>query len=197
MHFPTKELFSRLDFTLEPGSRTAVLGPNGSGKSSLLKIVAGALRPRSGTVEFRLGDALMAPGDAVYRTSFAAPYADLIEELTVVELFDFQRGFRPFLSDLGYAVFVDALGLRFDALQPVSSFSSGMKQRLKLALAVLTASDLILLDEPCSNLDAPGRQWYVQLLNKYSIGRTLLVGSNHVPDEISLCTRSIELSGQG
>ena len=192
MHFPSKKLFSDLCFVLEPGSRTAVLGPNGSGKSSLLKILAGALRPRSGQLEFWSGNGSISAADAVHLTSFAAPYAELIEELNVREHFDFQKGFRPFLDEMSFEGFAEVLGLRFDPLQSVSSFSSGMKQRLKLALAVLGRSELILLDEPCSNLDAAGRVWYQSLLERFSIGRTLLVGSNHVPDEISLCTTSIE-----
>ncbi|MBI1316622.1 ATP-binding cassette domain-containing protein [bacterium] len=192
--FPGKILFRQLDFAIESGERVAILGPNGSGKSTVIKLLLGQLRPRSGRVTYALGERVLEVEEACFRMGFAAPYAELIEELTVAEHFDFQRGFRPFRNHLDFGAFRTLLGLVLSPNQRVSSLSSGMKQRLKLALAVLSEVDLLLLDEPCSNLDTTGRDWYRQLLADHLDGRSLVVGSNHVPEEIALCTRSLELA---
>jgi len=193
--FPGKILFRQLNFALESGERMAILGPNGSGKSTVIKLVSGQLRPRSGRLVYQTEEGVVEAEAACFRMGFAAPYAELIEELTVAEHFDFQRGFRPFRNHLDFEEFRDILGLILAPNQRVSSLSSGMKQRVKLALAVLSEVDLLLLDEPCSNLDAAGRAWYGRLLDDHLDGRSLMVGSNHVPEEIALCTRRLELTG--
>ena len=75
----------------------------------------------------------------------------------------------------------------------IKNFSSGMKQRLKLALAWLSDVSIVLLDEPCSNLDAKGIEWYKKLANEYSKNRLVIVCSNNIEDEFSFCKKSIDM----
>lgn len=180
--------------TLAPGSRTAILGPNGSGKSTLLQLIAGALAPASGSVTHKLnGKAL--PADEVYRhVSIAAPYLGLYDELTLREALGFHVRFKPLRHELRAE---DVAGIAYlDAAldKPVAHFSSGMRQRLKLALAILSDTSLLLLDEPASNLDAAAGSWFRTLLAAHAEGRTLVVASNRQAAEHELCTDAIETS---
>lgn len=192
--FGRETVFAGVDLVLGSGARVAVGGPNGSGKSTLLQVVAGALTPTAGTVRHALGDAPLDP-EAVYRhVAIAAPYLNLYEELSLREAIavqarfkPFQRGMRP--EEVARIAYLDAhLG------KPVRNFSSGMKQRLKLALAVLSDTPLLLLDEPASNLDTAGIAWYRDLLEGHLGGRTLLVASNRHADETFACTEAVDIT---
>lgn len=76
----------------------------------------------------------------------------------------------------------------------VKYFSSGMKQRVRLALAVLSDTDVLLLDEPCSNLDREGIRWYQQLIEEHGAGRILVVCSNNIAEEYSFCDRVLQVT---
>lgn len=192
-HFGREVVFRNVDLTLASGSRTAILGANGSGKSTLLQIIAGAIIPTQGTIEHRIGDKLV-PQEEVYRhVSIASPYLGLYEDLSLRQTIDFQARFKPLRSGLGVADVARIAYLDNALEKPVLHFSSGMKQRLKLALAILSDTPLLLLDEPASNLDADAVAWYRALLSEHVAGRTVLVASNRQPLEHDLCTAAIEI----
>lgn len=191
--FAREKVFTGLDHVFEAGSRTALLGPNGSGKSTLLQVVAGALVPTKGTVEHAI-DGLMLQQEQVYRhVSIAAPYLDLYEDLSLRETLETHARFKPFLAGETPASVAKTAFLEKHLEKPVSNFSSGMKQRLKLALAILSDTPLLLLDEPASNLDAEGIAWYRELLLANLDGRTLLVASNRQAEETFACVASVEV----
>lgn len=171
-------IFRAVNLNIPSGSRWAIVGPNGSGKSTLLQIMSGARVPSEGQVTFQL-DKLNLPNERSFqRISIAAPYIELIEELTLKEMFAFHRKFKPFNKDLDYQGFLELLNYPFKSDQVLKFYSSGMKQRIKLGLAIMSESDLVLLDEPCSNLDAQGKKWYQNLVDLYIGNRTLCVASN-------------------
>lgn len=173
------------DFThsFAPGSATAISGPNGSGKSTLLRLLSGQLLPSEGLVGFRASGTDVPPEHRYRSVSLTGPYLELIEELSGEELFAFHarvRGFRQNLQPADLWARLDwPRGLR---RQRISSYSSGMKQRIRLLLAMATAAGAVLLDEPTSNLDAEGVAWYRQLLADWTNGRTLVVASNEERD---------------
>jgi len=153
-------IFKGIDFTFQAGQRYAILGPNGSGKSTFLKILSGHLSPSKGKIEF-LQNKTKLDIDHVYRhVGFAAPYIELIEDFTLKEAIIFHQKFKPFLQKLGPEDIIKILGFEHSTHKEVKYFSSGMKQRLKLALTLCSDTALLLLDEPTTNLDQQGFDWY-------------------------------------
>jgi len=194
--FGREHVLRGVSHTFLSGSRTALLGPNGSGKSTLLQIVAGALAPTSGIVTHRLTGETVDP-EAVYRhIAISAPYLGLYEDLSLSETIGFHRRFKPLLPGIGVDELARTAYLHHDLEKPVRHFSSGMKQRLKLALAILSDTPLLLLDEPCSNLDGRAIEWYGELLRQHLGVRTLLVASNRQASETAMCQSELDLEHQ-
>lgn len=110
--------------------------------------------------------------------SFCAPYLDLVEELTLTEFLNFHRQFKKFLPGASAIQLIEEIGLQPAAAKQIRYFSSGMKQRVKLAQAIYFDADIVLLDEPCSNLDTKGIDLYHALIEKYCSDRTVIVCSN-------------------
>ena len=191
--FGRELVFTGMDHAFQAGSRTAVLGPNGSGKSTLLMVVAGAQMVTAGSVEHRLNGSLV-PEEKVYRhVSIAAPYLGLYEDLSLREAVAMHLRFKPLRAGIGWDDLARIAYLEAAMDKPVRNFSSGMKQRLKLALAILSDTSLLLLDEPASNLDATAIAWYRTLLQEHLDDRTLLVCSNRQEAEFDLCTSTLEI----
>ena len=180
--FATNWIFKDLTVRLPSGSVLGVKGSNGSGKTTLLKIIAGALVPTCGTATYKLGNLTIADDRLFRHVSYAAPYADIIEDFALRECIDFHIRFKPFRQGIDAANFLDLLDYPFRPDQFIRNYSSGMKQRLRLALAICTRSDLILLDEPTSTLDANGRQWFHQLLAAHKGDRSVVIASNDEED---------------
>lgn len=192
--FARENVFSGVDHVFLPGSRTALLGPNGSGKSTLLQVVAGALVPTAGNVLHHL-DGKELDQEQLYRhVSLAAPYLDLYEDLPLGEAILLHARFKPFRQGLTPLQVARTAYLEAHWEKPVSHFSSGMKQRLKLALAILSDAPLLLLDEPATNLDAEGSAWFRDLLLGHVEGRTLLVASNRQAEETFACTTQLDVT---
>ena len=198
MHNATKSfgrevVVRNVDHVFAPGSRTVLLGPNGSGKSTLLMLVGGALMPSKGSVVHTLNGGVV-PEEEVYRhIAIAAPYLGLYEELSLAETVANHARFKPLKAGVQAADVARIAYLENALEKPVRNFSSGMKQRLKLALAILSDTPLLLLDEPTSNLDAKAIAWYDEPLRAHVDRRTLLVASNRQEAEFALCTAQLEV----
>jgi ABC-type multidrug transport system ATPase subunit len=170
-----------------------LLGANGSGKSTLLQVIGGALTPTEGAITHHL-QGRPVPQEQVYRhVSIAAPYLGLYEDLSLREVIGFHAGFKPLRQGLTTPDVARIAYLDQALDKPVLHFSSGMKQRLKLALAILSDTPLLLLDEPASNLDAEAIAWYRDLLQQHMAHRTLVIASNRQAAEHDLCTESVEI----
>lgn len=185
-------ILRQIDLQLASGGRYAVTGPNGSGKSTFLKMLSGHLTPSKGTITFSTNGQKIAVADVYQHLAFAAPYIELIEEFTLREAIRFHQRFRPLLPGISLESLIGHLGLQRAANRPVMQFSSGMKQRLKLALACCTSADYILLDEPTTNLDKQGVAWYHALLEEFVQDRLLIIASN-VADDYRMCTGEIDI----
>jgi len=183
-----------LSHTFEPGSRTAILGPNGSGKSTLLQLVAGALIPTGGRIEHAMNGLAIDPEQVYRHVAIAAPYLSLYEDLTLGETIENHVRFKALRSGTTPMEVARIAYLDEHWTKPVRNFSSGMKQRLKLSLAILSDVPLLLLDEPAGNLDAQAVEWMQQLLVEHLEGRTLIVASNRQEAETRTCPGAIDLA---
>lgn len=192
--FAREKVFSGAIHVFEPGSRTALLGPNGSGKSTLLQVVAGALVPTAGSVEHSLSGKVIDPEHVYRHVAIAAPYLGLYEDLPLRQAIANHARFKPFHAGISVQDVARTAYLEPHLEKPVLHFSSGMKQRLKLALAILSDTPLLLLDEPATNLDTEGIAWFRGLLEGNLAKRTLLVASNRQAEETFACTESVEIS---
>ena len=163
----------------------AITGPNGSGKSTLLQCIAGMMQLSEGTIEYVNGNPAkdqtggQLTNEHVYKhVSFCAPYLELIEEMTLVEFLNFHSGFKNFLPGVDTEKIIGLLDLGEAAGKQIRYYSSGMKQRVKLAQAIFSNTVILLLDEPCSNLDVQGIELYHSLINDYCKERLVIVSSN-------------------
>jgi ABC-type multidrug transport system ATPase subunit len=186
--FNKEWIFKNLNFQFEAGKHYALVGNNGSGKSTLLQIIAGYSSLTKGSIDWKPFDA-----NTIYeQISFAAPYLELVEEFTATEQFEFQAQFKPIQKDLSAEKILELIGLKNAAHKQIRYYSSGMKQRLKLALAIFSDCPILLLDEPCSNLDKEGYALYDTLIKEYAMHKLIIVGSND-PAEYHFCNAQINL----
>lgn len=190
--FNQEWIFRGINYEFNVAEKYAVLGPNGSGKSTLLSVLLGSLSPSEGTINYKSGVDI--PVEEIYKSiSFAAPYLDLIEEFTLQETIRFHFQFKGFYKGMNAESVLDLLGLAKSQDKALKYFSSGMKQRTKLALACCSNTPILLLDEPTSNLDKQGMAWYLDLIERFSVNRTLIIGSNQ-ESEYSFCNHFVELT---
>ncbi len=181
-------IFQSLNVAFEQGQHYAIIGNNGSGKSTLLQILSGYTTLSKGSIEWNNADSQT----AYDQISIAAPYLELVEELTTIEHFKFHATFKSLVDTLSIQEMIQLIGLENATHKQIRYFSSGMKQRLKLALAIFSTSPILLLDEPCSNLDKEGYALYKELIQKYAMHKLIIVGSND-PEEYTFCTQQINL----
>jgi ABC-type multidrug transport system ATPase subunit len=181
-------VFQSLNVDFEQGQHYALIGNNGSGKSTLLQVIAGFTNLSKGTIEWNGADS-----QSIYdQISIAAPYLELVEELTTLEHFEFHAKFKSLTKNISIQEMIKLIGLEKSTHKQIRYFSSGMKQRLKLALAIFSTTPILLLDEPCSNLDKEGYALYKQLIQQYAMQKLIIVGSND-PEEYAFCTQQINL----
>lgn len=189
--FDNKWIFRHLNLQIHADSKLAILGSNGSGKSTLLRILSGKMLPTEGEILYKHDGNSIHTNNFHRYITFAAPYLDLPEEMTTPEILSFHTVFKPLLNQISTDDFIRIALLSDHKSKQIHTFSSGMKQRLKLALALLTQSSLVMLDEPCTNLDQKGREWYKELIENYTANRCVIVCSNHDKTEIFFCSSQI------
>jgi ABC-type multidrug transport system ATPase subunit len=187
-------IFKDIEYTFRPESRYVLLGANGSGKSTLMKMLSGHLTPSKGSIFFLDKQNKAIDPDSVYRfISYAAPYIELVEEFTLTETLDFHQKFKAFAKNIETQSLIETLGFEKSRHKEIRFFSSGMKQRLKLALAICSDTPILLLDEPTTNLDAQGVAWYKNLLQQYLQDRLLIIATNVPEDYEFICDKQINI----
>jgi heme exporter protein A len=194
--FNRRIIFTNINFKLENGSALAIAGRNGSGKSTLVKIIAGVLSPTSGIVNISANDNEIKPIDKFKHIGFVSPYLQLYDEFTAVEnlyIFAKVRSLniqREFILDLLKRV--NLYDRRDDF---VRTYSSGMKQRLKYTFALLHQPELLILDEPRSNLDAEGISIVYEIIEEQKQKGATLIATNDSED-LRYCENVINLDDQ-
>lgn len=180
-------IFRNIHHEFKSENNYAVLGSNGSGKSTLLQVIAGNLIPSEGTIVYTKESKEIEAESIYTHLSFASPYLELPEEFTLIESIEFHSHFKPFYNNLDAKQLVSLMQLEKAKDKQLKYFSSGMKQRVRLALAILSNTSLLLLDEPTSNLDKNAIHWYQELVNSYSKNRLIVVASNQLDYEYEFC----------
>lgn len=178
---------------LPAGEPIAVVGPNGSGKSTLAQVVAGHIPATQGKSTWFDTENQPIPEDDIFRhIGYAAPYLELVEEFTLLELLNFHSQFKPWISSGTALSIVDQLGLQKHQNKQIKYFSSGMKQRVKLGLAFFSESPFLFLDEPTANLDVQGVAWYLKNVQEVIAKRWVMICSND-PKEYSFASTLIDI----
>lgn len=182
-------IFRHIEYEFIVGKKYAITGSNGSGKSTLLQVIAGSLMHNEGSVEMHNGQLL--PNEQHYQQiSIATPYLELIEEMTALEMLRFHSTFKQLI--LPAAEILQIVNLQASANKQIRYYSSGMKQRLKLALVFFSKTPILLLDEPTTNLDEDGIALYHQLIKNYTTNKLVIVCSND-KQEYSFCEEVLEV----
>jgi len=184
-----------LDFEFSAPGAVAVTGPNGSGKSTLLRILSGLLRPSSGSTTVSVGGREHPPANRREVLGLATPELAFYEEFTATENLVFAAEARGMAAPaLAAGAALDRVGLSTRSSDRVAAFSSGMKQRLRLAFALLHEPPILLLDEPGSHLDETGREAVRDVVARFAARGLVLLATND-PEEIQLAERRLELHG--
>ena len=183
-------IFKDVNYSFAAPNAYALLGPNGSGKSTLLRIIAGMQSTSLGKMFYYKEDKPIAANEIFSYISFSAPGMELVEELTLCEFFDFHFSFKQPLPGLSIDKIIQLSGLKDAADKPITDYSSGMKQRVKLAQAIFANTPILLLDEPCTNLDQQGVDQYREWMETYGKDRLTLVASND-PREYFFCQEQL------
>jgi ABC-type multidrug transport system ATPase subunit len=186
-------IFRGVDYTFNSGQAYAILGPNGSGKSTLLQVLNASLTPSAGTINYTFQDKPVEATEVFSHLSLAAPYLELIEEFTLTEMVDFHFKFKQYKPGIDKKELIGLLSLAKSENKLIRYFSSGMKQRLKLILAFCADTPILMLDEPTSNLDTQGVDWYLGLVEQFAHNRLTIICSNQ-EHEYSFCKERLSIS---
>ncbi len=186
-------IFKDVNHTFNQPGAYALLGPNGSGKSTLLRVIAGMQSPSNGKVHVKDANGQPVEVNNIFSyATFCAPGMELVEELTLREFLNFHFSFKKPLNGLTTESIIDIIGLKNAADKQVGDYSSGMKQRVKLAQAIFADTPILLLDEPCTNLDQAGVEQYRGWMEQYAKNRLVIVASND-EREYFFCNEVIEI----
>lgn len=190
--FNREWIFRNLNLELHSNQHYAITGHNGSGKSTFLQCIAGSLYTTEGKITFTLNGKLLEPEVVYKQLSICAPYLELIEEMTPIEFLSYHASFKPLIKGWDATRIIEEIGLSKAKQKQIRYFSSGMKQRVKLAQAFFSDSPLLLLDEPCTNLDQQGIDLYKHLISSLCKNRLVLISSNDAI-EYGSCTGFIRM----
>lgn len=190
--FNREWIFRGLGYSFESGSIYAITGANGSGKSTLLQVLWGQMPPSKGTLRYMYNGKEIHAETIFNHIAIATPYMDLIEEFTLEEQLQFHFKLKTSRNNLTIAEMIDRMYLTPARNKYISNFSSGMRQRVKLALAFYTEADVVFLDEPGTNLDHQAFEWYLKELQALPEYCTIIVASNQ-PAEYPPSAQKIDI----
>ena len=185
-------IFRKASLTFSAGESYTFVGPNGSGKSTILQVLAGVLPQTEGKITYTDNKQEVSIDDIFKKIVIAAPYLELVEEFTLLEVVEFHQKFKTFKYQLSPIQLLELIQLSPHKHKTIKNFSSGMKQKLKLGLAFYSDCPIIMLDEPTSNLDAQATEWYLSQVEEHTKDRLLLLCSNQ-PNEYSFCNNIIDI----
>jgi len=183
-------IFKGINLEFSSPSSYVISGGNGSGKSTLLKVISGFNSPTKGKIIYNENEII--PVENIYaKVAYTSPYISVFEEYNIEELFNFYTKFKSLKNNISHQEFVETIELPHAKNKAIKHFSSGMKQRVKLGLAILSDTPILLLDEPTSNLDQNAINWYKNLIQNNLDNRLVFVASNNQKDEFFFCEDEI------
>ncbi|MBP9151833.1 MAG: ATP-binding cassette domain-containing protein [Flavobacteriales bacterium] len=187
-------IFRGVNHTFKQNEHTVIRGANGSGKSTLLQVILGSTIASEGELSYSANGKEVKVEESVGLFSLATPYLELVEEFTLIEMLEFHQKMKSFKAGLTIDSIIETLYLTDSKNKAIKYYSSGMKQRVKLGLALLSDTAFVLLDEPTSNLDAAAIDWYKNLVEENKEGRIIIVCSNDQKDEFSFCSEELNVN---
>lgn len=190
--FSNEWIFRNLNYEFHSGESYTFVGANGSGKSTLLQVLSGFIPHSEGEIHYQIGEKNLEIDNYYKHLVIAAPYLELIEDFTLSEIIDFHVQFKPFKNNLSVSDFTNFVELPQAKNKALKFFSSGMKQRVKLGLAFWSDSEILMLDEPTSNLDIKATEWYLKNVQEHSKNRLLMICSNQ-PSEYEFCNNILNI----
>jgi len=185
-------IFRNLNYQFFAGNAYAIIGPNGSGKSTLLQVASGFIPASKGKVCFKANDNTIEEDLIHAQITIAAPYVELIEEFTLLEFLQFHFQFKKMMKGYDIKEIISELGLQQAKDKYLKNFSSGMKQRVKLATCFYSDVPVIMLDEPTTNLDKPGIEWYHRSVLKLIKNKLMIICSNEAK-EYEFCNQQLNI----
>ena len=192
--FGREWIFKGITYQIDAGDKLVILGGNGSGKSTLLQVISGFVSPNEGELIYSSTSSPSIEPDKINEVvSLASPYLQLIEDFTAIEMIEHVAFFKPLVDQLSAIKILEIIELSAAKEKYIKQFSSGMKQRLRLGLAILANTPVLLLDEPVSNLDRKAITWYKQMIETYAKSKTVIVCSNAIEDEYFFCTKQLDV----
>lgn len=183
-------IFRGISERIESNSSWVIKGSNGSGKSTFLKIISGYGIPTEGRMLINEGKFDLTK--LYQNVAISAPYVDIPEEFSLNELVEFHSQFKKLNVNQNVQL-EDLFDLPSVGDKRIKDYSSGMRQRVKLGLAIMSKTPILLLDEPLSNLDAKGMDWYASLIKENRKDRIILVCSNNFEKEFFFCEKEINI----
>lgn len=192
--FGRRILFRKLSCEVEGGQSIAITGANGSGKSTLLKIIAGVMTPTRGNVYLEMDGQPVAPEDRPLQTGFVSPYLNVYEGFSTRENLAFiAKARRMHGADETIDELIEAVSLKGREHDLVKTYSSGMKQRVKFAAAMLTEPAVLILDEPTTNLDVAGINMVREMMKRQQDRGGVIVLASNNAEEAAWCDAAIDV----
>lgn len=187
-------LFKNMNYSINAGEVIAITGPNGSGKSTLLKILAGVMKPTDGKITVNINNQDINIDNFYKYFGFVAPYLNLYEEFNPIEHLRVICKMRNIKFSNEIAMnYLAQFNLQEHYLKPIKAFSSGMKQRMKLILAILNQPSILFLDEPFSNLDEEGISNFEKIIDDFHNRDNVIFIASNDEREISLSNKKINI----
>lgn len=181
-----------MDYHFTDDEIYAIKGSNGSGKSTLMKMISGFLSPSKGKITYQSGGNDIERGNIYQSLSFAAPYISLLKSLTIEEMVTFAFKFKDRYNGISEKEFYSRMELPVNKKSLLTELSSGQLQRLNLAIAIMSESKLLLLDEPSSYLDVTSKKWMNELIFNHAKSRLIIIASNDKSDLVH-CTKELNI----
>ena len=182
-NFGEKKIFSNINFEISSGSSVSITGPNGSGKTTLMRIISGLINPTEGNVTYYNNDSKLENRDKFSHLGLVGPYLELYDDLTAMENMQFFSKMKR-ISNHKNIIFelLEKMNLAGQETELVKNYSSGMKQRLKYVFALLDSPEILLLDEPTSNLDKEGINTVYEIMENQKSKGILIIATNDEAD---------------
>jgi heme exporter protein A len=191
--FGRRRIFSNVNFSFNNGVPLGIAGHNGAGKSTLVKIIANIISSSEGSVKYTVNEKSITKEEIFNHIGFVAPYLTFYAEFSPIENLKFFSQIRGIEFDKNRAVeLLTRLNIHKRKYDLLAGFSSGMLQRMKFVFALYHNPEILLLDEPTSNLDDEGKTTVYDLINEYAKDKLIIIASNEKPD-LELCGNILEL----
>jgi len=193
-NFSDFKIFKNISFEVSSGQCLAITGRNGSGKTTLIRVLSHLIQPSTGKLSLTQNEKIILKENFYKYIGLVGPYLELYQDLTAQENLVFfarmkeMKNYMDRITEL-----MNIIGLKGRENDPVKTYSSGMKQRLKYAAALLDKPDILFVDEPRSNLDEQGIQTIYNIFEEQKKDKILIIATND-SDDLQFADLKVDLN---